>query len=233
MNCPTCGTANNPASRFCIKCGRPLAEAAGATPLAPTRPALNTWAVFTIQALTALLLIWLTRLILLRLPFTQSIRLPRDVPLTMNEIMSSLAYGLALIVLVLYAQAVWAFWSRTFPRSAFLTPALAALVYVAALVALYFALARPLLVFTEEPDLVLAFQVVLLVMALLLLGWALVVIYRFIPIGLSGLMLDIPTMVFTETPCAHCGQWNPVQMKFCGHCGRSLTQPVVETPRAG
>jgi len=42
--CPACGTANKPGSRFCKKCGQPLADDAGVSPVEPTPvyPAVQT-----------------------------------------------------------------------------------------------------------------------------------------------------------------------------------------------
>jgi hypothetical protein len=149
-------------------------------------------------------------------------------PLTITEIITSLVYLIVLIVLVVYAQALWSAWPQTFPRSASFTPVPPALVYVVALIVLHLALARPLLVLTESPDPVLLFQILLFGTAIILLGWMLVVTYRFLPAWLASLRLDMPSAPPLDVACPHCGQWSPAQMKFCGHCGKPLAQqPII------
>jgi hypothetical protein len=101
------------------------------------------------------------------------------------------------------------------------------------LVTLYLALARPLLVLTEEPLIIVAFQVVLLVIAAILLGWAGMAAYNYLPIWMAGLRFEVPPAAQTVAACPHCGQWNPAAMKFCGHCGKPLTsQSAVQAGAA-
>lgn len=248
MNCPNCGTANEPNSRFCIKCGQPLAEATSASPpVTGVQP--NRLAILTLRLIIVLLLLWLLRFVVVRLPFTPNPPIPDaswtaglqiifaqeqaqaasqsmeqslnrfvaemgaqgvaadwrrqagsqnsvtyvvtangqrpdvlnamffnrsllNVFFSVEEIILSVVYFIAALALLAYAQALWSLWPQTFPRAALLTPALAALVYLAALVTFYFALADPLLVLIRDPSIIQWFQIALFMIALILLGWA-------------------------------------------------------------
>jgi len=298
MNCPNCGTANEPDNRFCIKCGQPLADAASASPsFAGVQP--NHLAIFTLRLIIVLLLLWLLRWVVIRLPFTPSPPIPDaswgaglqitfteeqaqaasqnmeqslnrfvaemsaqgvtadwrrqegfqnsvtyvvsangqrpdvlnamffnrsllDLFFSVEEIILSAVYFLAALALLAYAQALWSLWPQTFPRAALLTPALAALVYLIALVTFYFALADPLLVLIRDPSIIQWLQIAFFLMALILLGWAAITFYNYLPVGLATLRLGASPAAYGEVACPHCGRTNPTTMQFCGYCGNAL-----------
>jgi len=229
MICPNCGTPNDPHSRFCIKCGQTLdgSPANSASGLARSHPGLL--AVLTARLGIALLLLWMLRSILLRLPFTRGIRLPPEVPLSLEEIITAITYLVALFMLLAYAQAIWSLWPQAFPRHAALTPALAALVYVAVLVVGYHAFAGLILTLTQEPEFLLVLRVVLLVLAAIFLIWAGVVIYNHLPAWIASLRFEAPSGSRLEIACLNCGRLNPANMKYCGHCGKPLVPQGVIT----
>lgn len=224
MNCPNCGTDNEANSRFCIKCGYALAPdppPAGGPPQPVPRPAPNLWAIFTIRLTVALLVVWLLRLVLLRLPFTNEARIP-DFPMSNAEVIQALAGFAVFLILIAYGQAVMSFWPQSFPSAAGLASAWAALAFIGALAAANAAFARPILILTEEPDFVLAFRLLLLALAIVFAIWAGAAIYHALPAWLAAWRDDFP-MTYAELPCPHCGHSNPPLNQFCGHCGRLVT----------
>ncbi len=199
MNCPNCGTPNDPASVFCIKCGQPLKE--GSTPAAlpatatvQAPSAAGLLGIYSTQAIVGLLVLLFFRSILVQLPFTQDFRLP-DVPISTPTIISLGVYLIALVILLLFARMLGGMWPQAFPRQAFLAPALTSLVYVAILAAVYTAVKDPLVAFTRDATLMLAVQGFCLVVAFILLARSGVIIYQYLPAWLSSLRFDAPASV--------------------------------------
>lgn len=188
-NCPNCGTPNDSASRFCIKCGQALGglSAMPVSAPSPRRLLLS----YTLQFLVGLLVLLLFRSMLIQQPFTEKFRLP-DVPLTTPEIITIVVYGIALVLLIQFAQIVWNLWPRAFPQMAPLAPALVAVVYVLVLGAVYTAVERPLIIWGEDPNLLLAVQGVALLIAIGLLVWAGAAIYTFVPAWINSLRFETP-----------------------------------------
>jgi phosphoglycerol transferase MdoB-like AlkP superfamily enzyme len=141
----------------------------------------------------------LFRSMLIQQPFTEKFRLP-DVPLTTPEIITIVVYGIALVLLIQFAQIVWSLWPRAFPQMAPLAPALAALVYVLVLGAVYTAVERPILVWAQDPNLLLAVQGVALLIAIGLLVWAGAAIYAFVPAWINSLRFETSPVSSGGTP---------------------------------
>jgi hypothetical protein len=76
----------------------------------------------------------------------------------------------------------------------------------------------------DSADFVLVLQIVLLVLAIILLGWAAKVIYDALPGWLSSVRFDMPVGTGPEVACLNCGQLNPAAVQYCGHCGNALPQ---------
>jgi hypothetical protein len=146
---------------------------------------------YTVQFLVGLMVLLLFRSLLVQQSFTQRFRLP-DVPLTTVEIITIIVYAIALILLIQFAQMIMTLWPRAFPQLGPLAPALAALVYVFVLGAVYTAIERPLVVWAGDPNLLLVVQGVTLLVAIGLLVWAGAAIYSFIPAWINSLRFELP-----------------------------------------
>jgi hypothetical protein len=181
-----------------------------------------------VRLAVALLVVWLLRLVLLRLPFTNEARVP-DFPMSNAEVIQALAGFAVFLILVAYGQAVLSLWPQSFPRAGGLAPAWAALAFIGALAAANAAFARPILILTEEPDFLLAFRLLLLALAIALAIWAGGAIYQALPLWLATWREDFP-MTYAELPCPHCGHSNPPLNRFCGHCGRLVAPPAAAAP---
>jgi len=168
--------------------------------------------------------------VLVRLPFTRGFSLP-DVPLSSTDVVTSIVYLVALVLLLNYTRALRAVWPQAFPRQAQLTPALTGLVYVGALVVGYLALEAPVGVLAGETGL-LILQAIAFVMAIVLLTRATVASYRHLPNWFASLRWESHSGATTEIACLHCGGLNPAVNKFCGHCGTSLTSENVSPASA-
>jgi hypothetical protein len=158
--------------------------------------------------------------VLARLPFARSFSVP-DVPLSSGDIVTSIAYLIALVLFLNYARVLSVLWPQAFPRQSPLTPALRALVHVAALAAGYLALERPVTVFIDETGR-LILQAIALVIAIVLLVQAALVAYRHLPLWFASLPFETASGATAEVACLHCGRLNAAAMKFCGHCGNPL-----------
>ncbi len=200
MNCPHCGTPNDPASVFCIKCGQALKEGS-APPAAPgtatvqTLSAAGLLGVYSTQAIVGLLVLLFFRSILVQLPFTQDFRLP-DVRISTPVIITVVVYLIAIVILLSFARMLGGMWPQAFPRQAFLAPALTSLIYVAVLAAVYTAAKEPLVAFSSgDATLMLAVQGFCLVVAFILLVRSGVIIYQYLPAWLTSLRFEAPTSV--------------------------------------
>jgi hypothetical protein len=226
ITCPNCQAQNEAGSRFCISCGHDLSgvPAEGSTAVAQTGLYRRYLGVSTGQFLIALLLVWLLRSILVNLSFVEGLRLP-DIPFTMAQIITFIAYLIAFVLLVIYADALRSHWPRAFPRLASLTPALTVIIYVILLSLAYRALLPVILSLVDDPgDFILLLRVALTVLALVLLGWAGKVVYDALPGWLSTIRFTVPQVESAEVACLNCGHLNVSGMKFCNHCGQAAAE---------
>jgi hypothetical protein len=176
--------------------------------------------VLTVRLFVGLVLIWLVRAVVMRLPFSASFSLP-DLPLTTQQVVTAVVYLAALALLLGYARALAALWPQAFPQHAPLAGALAALVYVAALGAGYLGLEALIGVLIGQTGLLLL-QAIALVIAVVLLVQAARAVYHHVPRWFATLRFDGLAAGPREMACLNCGQLNPAGMNYCGRCGRPL-----------
>lgn len=232
MNCPYCQTVNRPGDRFCMKCGKLLSEMPAAPPAGERLPppVANSYPqlfwLLTGRVIIAILLLFLFRRVFVGLAFTQNLAIP-DFPLTVPQIITSLVNLAVLALLLGYAPAMRALWPKAYPRLAFLTPALMALVYVWALSVAYTALIIPVYLLVDNPDVGLVIQVLWTLAALALLGYAWLAVYQELPTALRSIRLDLTLGRSSEVACLRCGRLNPAGTTNCTHCGQTLTHPTM------
>lgn len=186
--------------------------------------------VLTVRLFVGLVLIWLVRAVVMRLPFSASFILP-DLPLTTQQAVTAVVYFAALALLLGYARVLAALWPQAFPQHAPLAGALVGLVYVVALAAGYLALEALIGLLVGQTGLLLL-QAIALVMAVVLLVQAARAVYHHVPRWFATLRFDGLETGSREMACLNCGQLNPAGMNFCGRCGRPLgADPAL--PAAG
>lgn len=225
MNCPSCNTPNDPQNQFCVKCRYSLTGQAHAPrPLARSYPDLL--GVLTARLLILLVGSWLLKLILNWLPFTRQLVIP-EINLPVSVLITSIIFFIVFFLLVNYARVLQALWPRVYPKYQSLAPALSGLVYLFALVALYYALLPILGYISTGEDVTTLFQAVFFVVALVLLVNVALLIYRRLPDWLANLRMDHWLVSAAgDKACLNCGTINPRQNKFCSNCGKVLQEDV-------
>jgi hypothetical protein len=232
MNCPNCNTPNDPANQFCVNCGKPLSEQA-VPPPQPTfaqtpaiaRSVSELLQVLTIRMLVILLGLWLLRAILNWLPFIKELRIPNS-PVPIPTIINTLIYLIIIAWLVSYSRTLWVLWPQALPRFREAGSFLVMLIYIIILVIFYYAV-RPLISILDLGTEVLTIlQVALFIIALVLLLYAIIVIYQRLPFWLPALrqsaVFKAPTG--NEVACLNCGTLNKAGAAFCSSCGQALTK---------
>jgi RNA polymerase subunit RPABC4/transcription elongation factor Spt4 len=240
MNCPNCDTVNEPTNEFCINCGQPLQEPTGEAPQTPRRvppappplppqPMARTVSellqVLTIRMVVILVGLWLLKVILNWLPFIQDLRIPGS-PIASSMIIDTIVYLIIVVLLVSYSRMLWVLWPQVLPRYREAATFLVMLIYIIILVVLYFA-AEPLIraLVVNPGDILTVLQIILFVIALLLLVYALVIVYQRLPFWLPSVrqQVNISAPRGDETACLYCGNLNNAGAKFCSICGQPLS----------
>jgi hypothetical protein len=206
-----------------MNCGKPLASGATshAAPLA--RSPGHLLGILTLRLIFVIFGLALIRAILMRLPFTQSIRIT-NFPLTVENIVNAAIYLIVLLILLAYARSLLVLWPQAFPRFRDAGMFLAALVYIGVLVALYYT-AGPIIIALEAgSDLFMWFEVIMLAIAIVLLIWAGIALYRFLPIWLSSINLSPQYPQSLGVACLNCGSLNNASARYCSNCGNQLVE---------
>jgi hypothetical protein len=187
MNCPHCGTPNDPSSKFCASCGQPLHGQASPPSSATYEPAFSPRAVLGIQTarfLLSLLGLWLLKAILTGLSFVEELQIPEvDVPTP--SIIGTLIYLVIIVVLVRYAQLLGKLWTQAFPGYPQVASVGAAVVYLIALTAAYSGSKPIFRALTTDDEVLMIWQIVLVVLALLISIQVSATVYQFLPTWLS------------------------------------------------
>jgi hypothetical protein len=227
MICPKCNTQNEAGHQFCINCGTLLTGSANQTGI-PAAPLAKTpgelLAVLTIRLVILLVGLWLFKEIIIALPFTQELTIPR-MPIRLPILINCVVYLVVIVLLIGYARSLNSLWRQAFPRFADLAAIFAAIVYLLALVAAYYALRPIILAFATDPYILLVFQAVLFIIALVLIIRVGVILYMRLPDWLSNLRMErMLSSGSHEVACLHCGRLNAMQAKYCSACGSELAK---------
>ena len=226
ITCPNCQAQNEPGSRFCISCGQSIEGVAEKNTMAVPQENIyqRTLGLAAGQTLIALFLVWVVQTILISLSFVEGFRLP-NITLTVPQIITSIAYLAALVLLVLFANTLGSHWPRAYPRLASLTTALTAVIYIVLISLAYRALLPVITSLVDNPaDFILILRVTLTLLALVLLIRAAQVIYEAFSSWLSGIRFNLPKLASAEVACLNCGRLNVVGMKFCNYCGQAAIE---------
>ncbi len=204
-----------------MNCGHEInpQDKASTAPLAHS--ASHLLGIWTLRLILMLFAIVIIKAILLRLPFVEGIRIP-DFPITMEGIITSITYIIVLLLLLAYAQSLRVLWAQAYPKYSEAGGILAVLIYVAVLVAAYYALLPILIAIEVGRDIIFWFEVLLLVIALILLAWVGISLYRFLPKWLSNIHLPTYSSQIMGVACLNCGRLNNIEAHHCSNCGESL-----------
>lgn len=186
MNCPHCNTPNDPSNQFCMSCGKPMK--ADAT-LAANRPAVSPseWlGILTIRLVAALFGLWILNKILTQLSFVKELKIP-DFDVTPASIISAVLFLVMILLLLGFARLLGVLWPRTFPKAPEAVLIWNAIIYLIVLSVGYTALRPVIQGFFDEPEVLMVFQIVLVVIALLIVIRPSIVIYKALPTWLVHL----------------------------------------------
>jgi hypothetical protein len=136
--------------------------------------------VLTLRLIFALLGLWIVNLILNGLAFVKDLRIP-DFDMPIPVLISSLVYLIMAILLVNYARVLSTLWAQAFPRYPEAASVLTSLVYLGVLAVAYKSLHPVFLFFATDPEPLMIFQLVLLVIAVVIIVRAGLIIYNALP----------------------------------------------------
>jgi len=222
MKCPKCQTENEDGSQFCLNCGEQLSPTAVKVSQPLARSPGHLLGILTLRAFLSILGLAVIRAILVRLPFTQGVRFS-NFPFTIEVMISSVIYFIALLITIAYARSLRALWPQAYPRYVEAGTFLSALVYIGVLVAAYYTFLPIMVVLGAGAELISWFEIALLVFSILLLAWAGIALYRFLPAWLSGLRMSSFAQGSVGTACLNCGHINSTAAIHCSNCGNKLS----------
>jgi len=222
MKCPKCQTENEEGSQFCLSCGAQIGAAAAraAQPLA--RSPRQLLGIMTLRAFLSIVGLVVIRAIVLRLPFTQGVRIT-GAPFTVETLISAVIYFIALLILVAYARSLSVLWPRAYPRFVEAGTFFSALVFIGVLVAAYYAFLPIVYALGAGPEVISWIEIGLLILSIALLAWAGIALYRFLPSWLSTLRLSALAPGSAGIACLNCGHINSEHAVHCISCGSKLS----------
>jgi hypothetical protein len=144
------------------------------------------------QAIISIIVIYLLRSVLLHLSFVQDLQIA-NWDITVPEIISTITYLLILVILVIFARSLSYLWPQAFPGYRGLGIVLTSIVYVIGLSVIYSMLKPIFIRFIGEPEALFYLCVLLTLIALFLLGRALIVVYQSLPAWLDNLRTNLIT----------------------------------------
>ena len=151
-----------------------------ATPSVTVRSQSEMLGVLTLRLLFSLLGLWIANLILNGLAFVEELRIP-DFDLPIPVLISSLIYLIMVVLLVNYARVLSSLWPQAYPRYPEAVHVLTSLVYLGVLAVGYKSL-RPIFQYLiDDPEPLMVFQLVLVVIAIGIIIRAGLIIYNSLP----------------------------------------------------
>lgn len=198
MNCPYCGTANDPSNQFCLACGKPMSN----TPVANLTVESSSRSMLWIVAgrlVGALLLLWLLRAVLIDLDFVKNTIIP-EVNLPMTTVIT-IGVGLTILLLVIgFITALAQLWPASFPAYSEAAVIFNTLLWLIVLNQIYRIVVAVQPLVTNDREILTITGVTLVVAALVLAIRAFVVTYQVLPRWLSSWRMNLATTVTPQTP---------------------------------
>lgn len=188
MICSYCNTPNDPSNQFCVNCGRPLSTIESA----PQQNSLRRYmGLVTSRLVISLFGLWILNRVLDGLQFAKDLRIP-EVPIPTTSLIDMIIAIIIIVLLINYINMLGSNWPRAFSKFRDAVSGFEAIAYLIILSATY-KIGLPLLGLIEDPaDVILAFQAILLTIALIISIRACVIIYQALPSWLVNIRFQAP-----------------------------------------
>ena len=196
MYCPRCNTYNDPSYQFCQSCGLDM-RANNWRPSGQLQsPGQHMWTQ-SLRFVVMLFALWITRSLFTGLSFVRELTIP-DFPLTPVMMVNLIIFGFIIFLLVRFAAMLSRYWPAAFPRFAGASAIINAVLYVILLSQIYRSLVPIFQTITRDSEPIMAFQVLLLFVALILVVRALILLYNLLPGWFSNLQVETPPAAPTQ-----------------------------------
>jgi hypothetical protein len=210
-----------------MNCGEPLGEKAPVQ-VQERQPAIarsvpELLQVLTIRMVVILLGLWLLKVIINALPFVKELRIPKS-PLPVPTIINTIVLLIIIGLFINYSRMLWVLWPQALPRLKDAGTFLVLIIYIVILIVLYYAAEPIVIILAPNREALTILQIVLFGISLLLLIYAISIVYTRLPSWLPSIRQQV---AFTapkgnSVVCLNCGQINKAEATFCSSCGQSL-----------
>ena len=180
MNCPHCNSMNDPSNQFCEKCGKPLHSTENAPGIIDSRVAKDYLFAHTFRLIISLLGLWIIYVVFGNLGFVKELSIP-DVPIEISSIITLITLTIVFFLLIGYSRTLAALWPLAFPRAVDVGTLWNAIIYLVSLGIVYRILKPIIQLFSPDPELLMLFQLLLLIIAMIIVFRAGIILYHAIP----------------------------------------------------
>jgi hypothetical protein len=207
-----------------MNCGQPLGKGAQAPKQAPlARSSSELLGVLTVRLLISLLGLWLIKTIINWLPFAHELPVS-ETGFSILMLINAVIYLIVILLLLGYAGTVRVLWPQAYPRFREVGFVIMAVVYIGVLIAVYNGFLPLIVVFSDDPSILIIFQALLLLFSAIILGYAFLGVYRKLPAWLMIIRQDqLFSFKDNMVVCLNCGHLNDMNAEFCSTCGQQLT----------
>jgi len=207
-----------------MNCGKSLGKGTTAPKQAPlARSSSELLGVLTVRLLLALPGLWLIRTIINWLPFARELPVSEtgfSVLMFINMMISIIV----VLLLLSYTGTVRGLWPQAYPRYREVGFVIMAVVYIGVLILVYNAFLPLIVVFSDDPSILIVFQALLLLFSAIILGYAFLGVYRKLPAWLTMIRQDqLFSFKDNMVVCLNCGHLNDMNAAFCSTCGQQIT----------
>jgi hypothetical protein len=221
VNCPNCNTPNEPHNTFCANCGQSLTGKVVAQTIPLAKSTKELLGIMTFRIVVILIGLWLVHIIFNWLPFVREMRIP-GLSIGLPVLITSAIYLIIVIVLFGYVKTLSVLWRQSFPQVPEFGSVLVTLVYIAVLVAVYFAFRPLILTYTTDPNVLTVFQAILFVIAIMLIVPALITLYQSMPRWMAAVGQFGAINSRNQVACLSCGHISQEGQLHCSNCGAKL-----------
>lgn len=193
MICPRCSKENEETAEFCIHCGFTLRKPAEGK--AQTLSSGTYLLIMTLRFLLAVFGLWILKEVLINLSFIKEVTIP-NFPLTVITIINLIFFVLMILLIFGFAALVARMWPKVFPGYQEGGKAINVILYLILLSITYQALRPMAASFLADVSGLMVLQVVLSVIALILVLWVAIILYRALP----GWLNNIRQSMYVQTP---------------------------------
>lgn len=193
MLCPNCGTENDASNVFCVECGARLKQSS----LDDKTRARKYLGVETFRVLIFVFGLLILNWLLMNMSFLEDLQF-RVTKVNTAMIIKSIIYLVIVAILLRYAVYLGKMWQKAFPK--FFQAALffQTIFYLIAISVFYDSTLWIFQQYVEDQQIILIYQLILAVLAVILLIRGFVYFYEILPLWLHKIDLSLPTPRFDE-----------------------------------